>query len=276
MAESRLHGVLYMEAQRPEQGHDRRHQLVERRPIPVTAAQTDGHIQPAVLQRTENQYAACVDRPEHPLPRTSFEQPQLLAQTGTDQELHDQQHLLLLPLPASHVPLLSGHAAHEERKRRRRGIPRRLGREFVLVGDDGRLQVREERPCAGRPRRLLGLPVRVARLQSLGQRLHGRRHHVEQHERCPGQGDLLGRYGLLEKDQDVGLRPSELQLEIALLPHGDRPLRRRLELRGQQQVGILPVGGRQVESGQRELPERLRLDRRPVDSRERRSDRQRS
>lgn len=212
---------------------------------------------------------------KHPLPRTSFEQPQLLAQTGTDQELHDQQHLLLLPLPASHVPLLSGHAAHEERKRRRRGIPRRLGREFVLVGDDGRLQVREERPCAGRPRRLLGLPVRVARLQSLGQRLHGRRHHVEQHERCPGQGDLLGRHGLLEKDQDVGLRPSELQLEIALLPHGDRPLRRRLELRGQQQVGILPVGGRQVESGQRELPERLRLDRRPVDSRERRSDRQR-
>ena len=78
-----------------------------------------------------------------------------------------------------------------------------------------------------------------------------------------------------KKDQDVGLRPSELQLEIALLPHGDRPLRRRLELRGQQQVGILPVGGRQVESGQRELPERLRLDRRPVDSRERRSDRQR-
>ena len=117
---------------------------------------------------------ALIDQNTHYLERHSSNH-QLLAQTGTDQELHDQQHLLLLPLPASHVPLLSGHAAHEERKRRRRGIPRRLGREFVLVGDDGRLQVRKERPCAGRPRRLLGLPVRVARLQSLGQRLHGRR-----------------------------------------------------------------------------------------------------
>ena len=49
-------------------------------------------------------------------------------------------------------------------------------------------------------------------------------------------------------------------------------LRRSLELRGQQQVGVLPVGRPQVEHFEREFPEGLQLDRRPVAAPERRSD----
>ena len=166
MAESRLRGLIHGGTTTRTRATTGGTNWWERRPIPVTAAQTDGHIQPAVLQRTENQYAACVDRPEHPLPRTSFEQPQLLAQTGTDQELHDQQHLLLLPLPASHVPLLSGHAAHEERKRSwaaRHTAPTWDENSFSWGDDAGyKFEKNGHRWTSSASR----LPVRVARLQS--------------------------------------------------------------------------------------------------------------
>lgn len=149
---------------------------------------------------------------------------------------------------------------------------RRVGRALVLVGDHGRLQVREERPFVRRSRRFLGLQFRLARFQPERQRLHGRRHPVEQHERRAGQRDLFGGHFLLEENQNVGLRASELQLEVALLPNRDGTLRRSLELRGQQQVGVLPVGRPQVEHFEREFPEGLQLDRRPVAAPERRSD----
>ena len=117
-----------------------------------------------------------------------------------------------------------------------------------------------------------GLQFRLARFQPERQRLHGRRHPVEQHERRAGQRDLFGGHFLLEENQNVGLRASELQLEVALLPDRDGTLRRSLELRGQQQVGVLPVGRPQVEHFEREFPEGLQLDRRPVAAPERRSD----
>ena len=104
-------------------------------------------------------------------------------------------------------------------------------------------------------------------------RLHARRTHLEQHGRGSRQAEHLDQHQPHGLDQDVGVRTSELQLQGALLRYVHGPLRRRLELRRQQEMGILPLGGPPLEHRQREVPAKSQVDRRTGPARQPRTHR---
>ena len=256
VADRRFQGQLHLPRRESQPGDHRRREHLGRRRLPGPDDGSQRLYQPPLRERRAHRYAPRQDRLQRERERAHDQYRRAGVHDQARARADHQEPELLHGLPAPRLSVLAQLPAEAYRGRRLRRLPLRgrcpaadLGKYGLLLEE---IRLGALFRCDGG---LLGHARNSELLFAEGRGAAHRRSEVEQHEHHRQQGELQRRDQCEQGRARVGAHAPELQLQEPLLLHLHGPLRRVVELRREQQMGLFPLGGRQVERQEREFPQ---------------------